>query len=38
MDGSVSASDTTTLSVGGMTCGSCESTVHSALISIEGDE
>lgn len=38
MDGSVSASDTTTLNVGGMTCESCESTVHSALISLEGVE
>ena len=38
MDGSVSASDSTTLNVGGMTCGSCESTVRSALISLEGVE
>ena len=36
MDGSVSVSDTITLNVGGMTCESCESTVHSALISIGG--
>ena len=36
MDGSVSVSDTITLNVGGMTCESCESTVHSALISIKG--
>jgi copper chaperone CopZ len=36
MDGSVSVSDTITLSVGGMTCKSCENTVHDALISIEG--
>ena len=38
MDGSVSASDSTTLNVGGMTCESCESTVHSALISLDGVE
>ena len=38
MDGSVSASDSTTLNVGGMTCESCESTVRSALISLEGVE
>ena len=38
MDGSASASDTTTLNVGGMTCESCESTVHSALISLDGVE
>jgi len=38
MDGSASASDTTTLNVGGMTCQSCESTVHSALISLDGVE
>ena len=36
MVGSVSVYDTITLSVGGMTCESCESTVHSALISIKG--
>ena len=36
MDGNVSVSDTITLNVGGMTCKSCESTVHDALISIEG--
>jgi copper chaperone CopZ len=35
MDGSVSVSDTTTIIVGGMTCKSCENTVHDALISIE---
>ena len=38
MDGRVSVSDSTTLNVGGMTCESCESTVHSALISLEGVE
>ena len=38
MDGSVSVSNTITLNVGGMTCESCESTVHSALISLEGVE
>ena len=36
MDGSVSVSDTTTINVGGMTCKSCENTVHDAIISIEG--
>jgi len=38
MDGRAYVSDTTTLNVGGMTCESCESTVHNALISLEGVE
>ena len=36
MVGDVSVSDTITLNVGGMTCGSCEATVHNALIAIKG--
>lgn len=36
MDGSVSVNDAITLNVGGMTCESCETTVHEALISIDG--
>ncbi len=38
MDGSASEYATTTLDVGGMTCESCESTVHRALISLDGVE
>lgn len=36
MDGIASVSDSITINVGGMTCTSCENTVHDALISIEG--
>ena len=36
MDGDVSVTDTITLNVGGMTCESCESTVHNAIIAING--
>tara|TARA_B110000444_G_scaffold261561_1_gene315384 strand:- start:3412 stop:4146 length:735 start_codon:yes stop_codon:yes gene_type:complete len=36
MDGSVSVDDAIALNVGGMTCESCETIVHEALISIEG--
>ena len=32
----MSVSDTITMNVGGMTCKSCENTVHDAIISIEG--
>ena len=36
MEDSLSLTDTITLDVGGMTCESCETTVHEALISIVG--